>query len=124
MEMIHEAESYKILGGCFEVYKEKGCGFTEAIYQECLELEFSMQLIPFRAQESLPMRYKDHPLKQRFQPDFVCYDLVIVEIKAVSMLLDEHRAQFHNYLKATGLRLGLLVNFAHYPKLQYERIVR
>lgn len=124
MEIIYKDEGYKIMGACFEVYREKGCGFTEPIYQECLELEFEIQSIPCRAQQGLELTYKDRPLKQRFKPDFICYNLIIVEIKAVSLLLDEHRAQVHNYLKATGLKLGLLVNFAHYPKLEHERIVR
>lgn len=124
MEIIHKEESYKIIGVCFEVYKEKGSGFTEPVYQECLGIELGLQGIPFHAQHELPLTYKGQPLAQRFKPDFVCYDLVIVEIKAVSSLLDEHRAQVHNYLKATGLKLGLLVNFARQPKLEYERIVR
>lgn len=124
MEIVYAAESYKIIGACFEVYKEKGCGFTEPVYQECLEIELGMQGIPFRANELLPLKYKDRPLKQRFKPDFVCFELIVVEIKAVAQLVDEHRAQVHNYLKATGLKLGLLVNFANYPKLEYERIVR
>jgi GxxExxY protein len=124
MEIVYAAESYRIMGACFEVYKEKGCGFTEPVYQECLEIELEMQGIPFRANDLLPLRYKDRPLKQKFKPDFVCFELIVVEIKAVSQLMDEHRAQVHNYLKATGLKLGLLVNFASHPKLDYERIVR
>jgi len=124
MEVVYPAESYKIIGACFEVYNEKGCGFTEPVYQECLEIELELQGIPFRANQELALKYKDRPLQQRFKPDFVCFELIVVEIKAVSTLLNEHRAQVHNYLKATGLKLGLLVNFASYPKLDYERIVR
>jgi len=78
----------------------------------------------FRANQERALSYKGRPLESRFRPDFVCFELIVVEIKAVSKLLDEHRAQVHNYLKATGLRLGLLVNFANYPKLDHERIVR
>jgi GxxExxY protein len=111
MEIVYAEQSYKIIGACFEVYKEKGCGFTEPVYQECLEIELEMQGIPFRANHELALKYKDRPLRQRFRPDFVCFEMIVVEIKAVSQLLDEHRAQVHNYLKATGLKLGLLVNF-------------
>jgi GxxExxY protein len=116
-------ETYRIIGACFEVYNEKGCGFTEPIYQECLELEFSMQGIDFTPQRELKVGYKGHVLSKTFIPDFFCFDKVIVEIKSVSALADEHRAQVLNYLNATGLEVGLLVNFGHYPKLEYERII-
>lgn len=121
-EIIYREESYRIMGACFEVYKEKGCGFLEAVYQECLELELADQDIPFEAQPLLGLAYKDSPLKQTYAPDFICYEKIIVEIKAVSALTDEHRAQVHNYLRSTGHRLGLLVNFGHYPKVESERI--
>jgi GxxExxY protein len=124
MELLYKDETYAVLGACFEVYKEKGCGFLEAVYQECLELELETQGIPFRPQVELRLTYKGKPLKQAYYPDFLCYDKIIIEIKALSHLVDEHRAQLHNYLKATGHRLGLLVNFGHYPKLEYERIIR
>jgi GxxExxY protein len=124
MEILYKAESYAIIGACFEVYKEKGCGFLEAVYQECLALEFGLQSIPFRPQHELKLTYKGQLLSQTYVPDFVCFDKIIVEIKAISDLDDAHRAQVHNYLKGTGLRLGLLVNFGHYPKLQSERIIR
>jgi GxxExxY protein len=83
-----------------------------------------LQDVPFVPLGELKLTYKGRPLKQKYKPDFICFDLIIVELKAVSALTDEHRAQVHNYLKATGLKLGLLVNFGHYPKLEYERIVR
>jgi GxxExxY protein len=123
MGIVHQEESYRIVGACFEVYNELGCGFLEPVYHECLMLEFGMREIPFRSKADLELRYKDHVLKQRYEPDFICFDQIILEIKAVSQFTDEHRAQVHNYLKATGFRLGLLVNFGHYPKLEYERIV-
>lgn len=122
-EIIHAEESYKIIGACFEVYKEKGCGFLEAVFQECLELELSLQGVPFEPQRILPLGYKGRPLVQTYKADLICFGQVLVELKAVSELTDEHRAQVLNYLNATGLRLGLLVNFGHYPKLQWERIV-
>jgi GxxExxY protein len=124
MELVYKEEAYRIVGACFEVYNEKGCGFVEAVYQECLELEMGLQHIPFIPQAELDLSYKGRPLKQKYRPDFICFGTIIVELKAVSELTEEHRAQVHNYLKATGYRLGLLVNFGNYPKLHYERIVR
>ena len=111
------------MGACFEVYNAMGCGFLEAVYQECLSIEFSNQAIPFKAQVPLELTYKGQVLEQKYVPDFTCFDKVIVELKALKELSDEHRAQVHNYLKATGYRLGLLVNFGQHPKLEYERIV-
>lgn len=121
--IINKEESYRIMGACFEVYKEKGCGFLEAVYQECLEMEFSLQGILFQPQVGLALAYKGRPLKQKYVPDFICFGKIILEIKAVSQLTDEHRAQVHNYLRATGYKLGLLVNFGHYPGVEHERIV-
>jgi GxxExxY protein len=122
-EIVYKDESYRIMGACFEVYKEMGCGFLEAVYQECLEIEFSSQGIPFRPQVELALQYKGKTLKQVYVPDFVCWGMIVLEIKAVKELAPEHRAQVHNYLHATGYKLGLLVNFGHYPKVEYERIV-
>jgi GxxExxY protein len=124
MALVHEEETYRILGACFEVYKEKGCGFLEAVYQECLEMEFSLQGVLFLPQAELELTYKGRPLKQKYKPDFIVFEKIILEIKAVTQLTDEHRAQVHNYLKATGHRVGLLVNFGHYPKVEHERIIR
>ena len=121
-EILFKDESDAIMGACFEVYKEKGSGFLEAVYQECLEIELGLRNIPFKAQQELALAYKGRPLKSKFKPDFICYDIIVLEIKAVSGLTDEHRAQVQNYLRATGLKLGLLVNFGHYPKVEYERI--
>ena len=123
-EIVYKEESYSVIGACFEVYNEQGCGFLEAVYQECLEIEFNSQNIPFVAQPRLNLSYKGKRLKQIYQPDFICFKKIILEIKAVSELNNQHRAQVHNYLKTTGYKLGLLVNFGHYPKLEYERVVR
>jgi GxxExxY protein len=120
----YETESYRIRGAIFEVYREMGCGFLEAVYQECLEREFVKQQIPFVAQQEMMLHYKGSRLVQTYRPDFVCFGVVIVELKAVSALLDQHRAQVHNYLKATKLELGLLVNFGHHHLATIERIVR
>ena len=124
MEVVYKEESYAIVGACSEVYKEKGCGFPESVYQECLGIELDLQGIPFLAQVALELRYKGRILETTYRADYVCFEKIIVEIKAVSAIVDEHRAQLHNYLKATGYRLGLLVNFGHYPSLEHERIVR
>jgi GxxExxY protein len=124
VEPIYKDESYRIMGACFEVYKELGCGFLEPVYQECLEIELASQEVPFRSQVELALRYKGRLLKQVYLPDFECWEKIIVEIKAVNELADVHRAQLHNYLKATGHHLGLLVNFGYYPNVEWERIVR
>jgi GxxExxY protein len=122
-KLVHEELSYKIRGAAFEVYKEKGCGFLEDVYQECLEIELCLQGIDFKARHPLKLEYKGRPLQKRYIPDFICFGEIIVEIKAVKEITDEHRAQLQNYLKATGYKLGLLINFGHYPKVQIERIV-
>jgi GxxExxY protein len=120
--IIYRLESYEIMGACFEVYKEKGSGFVESVYQECLEMELGDRKILFRAQPELVLTYKGRPLKSKFKPDLICFDKIVVELKAVTALTDEHRAQVQNYLRATKMKLGLLVNFGHYPRLEYERI--
>jgi len=125
MEIIYKEESYRIMGACFEVYKEMGCGFVEPVYQECLGIELALRDLPFNAQPKLALTYKGQPLVDgKYIPDFILFDKIILEIKAVTEFADEHRSQVHNYLKATGFRLGLLVNFGHYPAVKYERIVR
>lgn len=121
-EFLYKEESYLIRGACFEVYKEKGNGFLEPVYQECLENELARQDIPFEAQVPLKLFYKGDPLRQGYVPDFICYGKIILEIKAVKKLTDEHRAQLFNYLKATGHKLGFLINFGHHPGIEIERI--
>ncbi len=124
VEIIFKQESYDIVGACFEVYNEMGCGFLEAVYQECLEYEFMDREIPALAHEKLKIKFKQRELQSLYIPDFVCFGRIIVEIKALHELTNDHRAQVHNYLKATGCKLGLLVNFGCSTKLEYERIVR
>ena len=121
-ELLYSEESYAIIGACFNVYNDKGCGFLEPVYQECLEIELECQGIPFSPQEELKLSYRGRELKQTYRPDVVCYGKIILELKAVSGLTDEHRAQVLNYLHASGLKLALLVNFGHHPKLEYERL--
>jgi GxxExxY protein len=122
-ELICKEESYAIVGACMAVYKDKGCGFLEQVYHECLTIEFELSGIPFISKPLQTLQYRGRTLVQTFAPDFLCYDKIILEIKAVSMLVDEHRAQALNYLSATGCELALLVNFGHYPRLEYERLL-
>jgi GxxExxY protein len=121
--LIYREESYAIIGACFAVYKDKGCGFLEPVYHECLEIEFESQGISFLSKLPQTLQYRGRTLVQTFSPDFICYEKIIVEIKAVSASVDEHRAQVLNYLSATTCRLGLLVNFGHYPRMEYERLL-
>ncbi len=122
-EFLFKDETYRIIGACFEVYNDKGNAFTEPVYQECLEIELGFRSIPFEAQPGLPLIYKGRPLKQRFLPDIICFGEIIVELKSVSALSDEHRSQVLNYLAASGRPIGLLVNFGHHPRLEYERLI-
>jgi GxxExxY protein len=114
-------EGYVIQGAIFEVYREMGCGFLEAVYQEYLEREFIAREIPFRAQAELRLMYKGSVLKQAYKPDFICYEKIILEIKSVRDIAPEHQAQLLNYLKATGMKLGLLVNFGSHPRVTIKR---
>lgn len=122
-ELLFRDECYAIQGAIFEVYRELGSGFLEAVYQECLEKEFQRRGIPFIAQQQLRLFYKGEELRQTYKPDLVCYDRIIIELKALRDLTGEHRSQVLNYLKATGLRLGLLVNFGSSQKAIVERII-
>ena len=123
-ESFFKNECYAIQGAVFEVYRTLGCGFLEAVYQESLELEMRLRGIPFVSQPELRLNYKEYTLKQTYKPDFICYGQIVVELKAVSSLASEHEAQLLNYLKATNLRLGLLVNFGHYPKVEIRRMIK
>jgi GxxExxY protein len=115
--LICRDESYAI-GACFALYKDKGCGFLEPVYHECLEIELECQDIPFLSKPPQTLQYRERTLVQTFSPDFICYEKIVVEIKAVSGLVDEHRAQILNYLSATSCELGLLINFGHYPRFE------
>ena len=121
--MLYAKEVYTIIGACFEVYKRMGCGFLEAVYQECLEIELGEKGIPFEGQKELGLTYRGNVLQQKYIQDFVCYGRIILEIKACTEMADEHYAQVLNYLHGCGVRVGLLANFGHYPKLEYKRMV-
>lgn len=121
--LLYKEECYQIQGAIFEVYKEIGAGFLESVYQECLEKELSRRAIPFQRQAEIRLAYKGESLQQYFVADLICFGSILLELKASKSLEPIHRAQVINYLKATGLRLGLLVNFNAYPKAAIERIV-
>ena len=121
--ILFKDESYRIIGSCFEVYGEKGNGFLEAVYQECLAMELEDRQVSFVEKPGLPLEYKGRTLKQKYEPDFLCFGEIILEIKAVKKLTDEHRAQVINYLKGSGKKLGLLVNFGSFPQVENERFI-
>jgi GxxExxY protein len=121
--LVHADEVFRIQGAVFEVNRTMGAGFLEAVYQEALGLEFEMRRIPFVAKPKLSIAYKGARLKQTYEPEFICFDQIIVELKAVREITPEHRAQTINYLKATGLRVALLVNFGGLGRAPVERIV-
>ena len=121
-EIIYKEESYKIVGACMRVHANLGAGFLEAVYQEALEREFGKSNIPFVRQKKLSLVYDGEKLKKYYIADFLCYDKIILEIKAMDYLHTKHNDQLKNYLKATNTRLGLLVNFGT-PSLSYKRIL-
>jgi len=120
--LLYKDESYAIIGACMEVHATLGSGFLESVYQEALALEFDVRGIPYVKEEKLEIYYKDKTLSQYFIADFICYDKIIVELKAVKILDKIHTAQVINYLNATDLELGLLVNFSE-SSLKYVRLI-
>jgi GxxExxY protein len=121
--LLFEEETFRVRTAVFEVSRQLGTGFLEAVYQEALAIEFQDQQIPFVAAPVLGITYKGRLLTQTYRPDFVCFDNIIVELKSVRELAPEHRAQTLNYLKATGLRVGLLANLGCAPKARVGRLV-
>jgi GxxExxY protein len=119
---MRDQRTYRIIGAAMEVHKVLGCGFLEAVYQEALQREFVYEKIPFQSQPSIHIEYKGQILNKSYQPDFICYDEVIVEIKAISNLTGLEEAQIINYLKATGFKIGLLFNFGS-KSLEQKRLV-
>lgn len=119
---IYQEESYKIRGAIYAVHRELGCGFLERVYQDALECEFQERGIPYEREKEIRIMYKGRPLGDPYRADFVCYGKIIVELKALSELDGTHRAQVINYLKATKMKLGLLVNFGEISA-KVERIL-
>ena len=117
-------ESYDIIGAAMLVFYELGHGFLEAVYQEALGIELSKRAFPFEREKELNISYSGQTLIQTYKADFVCYDKIIIELKAVVAIDNSHRSQVFNYLKATGSKLGILLNFGNPNRLEYERIVK
>ena len=122
MDLLYEEETYLIIGAAMTVHQELGRGFLEAVYQEALEKEFKLRDIPYKREIPMTIYYKNEPLNKCYVADFICYEKIIVELKALSTLTTEHQAQVLNYLAATRLKLGLLLNFGK-PNLEHKRII-
>ena len=122
MELIEKDKTYHIIGACYEVFNHLGSGFLEPVYQEALAFEFSARNIPYEREKLIQISYKGHTLDKQYCADFVCYQDIIVELKAVTELNSIHKAQLFNYLKATGYKLGLLINFGE-EMVKFERVV-
>ncbi len=123
-ELLLKDEVYAIVGAAIEVHRELGEGFLEAVYQEAMEIELESRSISFEAQNPLAVYYKKRRLKKEYLADFICYGKVIVELKALDKLSKKEESQILNYLKATGLRVGVLINFGSSGKLGWNRFVR
>jgi GxxExxY protein len=123
MNEIRDPKTFAIIGAAMEVHREMGCGFLERVYQESLAVELAIRKIPFQREIELPVKYKGQPLDAIYKPDFICYESVIVETKALSLISGSEAAQLLNYLKITGYKVGLLINFG-VTSLEYERYVR
>ena len=122
-EILFRDKAFAVIGACMAVHKDKGNGFIEPVYQDALEIELELSGIPFDPQRNYPIQYRGRELKHTYTPDLLCFGKIIVELKAVKALTDEHRAQVLNYLKVTRHNLGLIVNFGSHPRLEWERII-
>ncbi len=122
-ELVLKDEVYAIVGAAIDVHKELGPGFNEAVYQEALEIEFGLREIPYESQKNLKIRYKDHILERDYFADVVCYGKIIVELKALDNLTSKEEAQILHYLKASEMKVGLLINFGSRAKLEWKRFV-
>lgn len=121
-EYPYKEECYKIIGCAMEVHKELGCGFLEPVYQEALSIVFEEKGIPYVREKVLEISFRGKTLQKKYVADFICFNEVIVELKALDALCPEHTAQVLNYLKATGKKLGLIINFGA-KSLQYKRVI-
>jgi GxxExxY protein len=122
-QLIYRDEVYAIQGAIFDVYRKMGTGFLEGVYQECLAIELARRSVPFAALKPLALVYDGEPLRHGYVADFICFERVLLELKAARAIAPEHRAQIINYLRATGIKLGLLVNFGASAKVEIERFV-
>ena len=120
--IILKEESYNIIGACMNVHKQLGCGFLEPIYQEALEYEFKLSNIQFEREKQLAVQYRDIILSKYYIADFVCYGKIILELKALSEINNEHKSQIINYLKITNMQVGIIINFGK-ESLDYKRVI-
>ncbi len=120
---LFEQEGYELMGAAFEVYNQLGSGFLEEVYQESMELELKARRIPFLSKPRMPVTYKEQLLKKHYEADLLVHEEVVVELKATRAIAPEHEAQLINELKATGKRVGYLINFGAFPRLQWSRRV-
>lgn len=121
-DIVYKDESFAIIGAAMEVYNQLGSGFVEKVYQDALEIEFELRGIPYKREEHLPVFYKGRQIKHDFFVDFICYDKIVIECKAVSEILNIHKIQTLNYIKINNLKLGIVINFSN-QSLEYKRIV-
>ncbi|MBK9208196.1 MAG: GxxExxY protein [Anaerolineales bacterium] len=122
-DLLFKDEVYSIIGAAMDVYNDLGPGFLENVYQEPMEMEAEERKIPFKAQHQIIVKYKGKPLKKFYIADLMCYEKIIVEIKAANGLTLREEGQLLNYLKATGIQVGVLINFGRYPSLEWKRLV-
>jgi GxxExxY protein len=122
MNLLHKEKTYQIIGAAMEVHNELGCGFLEPVYQEAFELELQIQNIPYEREKLLGIVYKNRLLKKTYSADFVCFGNIIVELKALSSITTDNVSQTLNYLKATGMELGIILNFGS-KSLQHKRLI-
>jgi GxxExxY protein len=123
VQLLLKEEVYAIVGAAIEVHRTLGPGFLEPVYQEAMEIELRHREIPFEAQKPLSIAYKGHNLEKKFFADIVCYDQIVVELKALDQLGGREKAQIINYLKVAGMKVGLLINFGSKGKLEWIRFV-
>lgn len=121
-DLVFKEESYAIIGAAMEVHSQLGCGFIEKVYQDALEIEFGLKGIPYNREKHLPVLYKGQRIKHDYYADFICFDKIVIECKAVSEILDIHKAQTLNYMKINNLKLGIIINFSQ-QSLEYKRII-
>jgi GxxExxY protein len=122
--ILYKYECYQVYHAVFKVHNQLGSGFLESVYQEALEIELKKENIPFEAQKMIKIYYDDKPLSQYYKADIICFDKILLELKAVTKINNEHKAQLMNYLTATRLKLGLLINFGTHPKVEICRMIR
>jgi len=122
--LLFKDEVFAVVGAAFEVKLELGNGFLEAVYQEAMEFELSERKIPCESQKPLTIIYKGHALKKEYVPDLMCFGQLIVELKAIDRITSKEESQMLNYLKATGLRVGIIINFGTVGKLEWKRYIR